>query len=62
LNYLSAETVSKTFNDRWLFKDISIGISQGEKFALVGNNGVGKSTLLKILTGELQPDNGKRKG
>jgi ABC transport system ATP-binding/permease protein len=59
LNYLSAETVSKTFNDRWLFKDISIGISQGEKFALVGNNGVGKSTLLKILTGELQPDNGK---
>lgn len=59
MNYLSAESISKTFNDRWLFKDISIGISQGEKFALVGNNGVGKSTLLKILTGELQPDNGK---
>jgi ABC transport system ATP-binding/permease protein len=59
LNYLSAELVSKTFNDRWLFKDISLGISQGEKFALVGNNGVGKSTLLRILTGELQPDNGK---
>lgn len=51
--------VAKTFNDRWLFKDISLGISQGEKFALVGNNGVGKSTLLRILTGELQPDNGK---
>lgn len=59
MNYLSAETVSKTFNDRWLFKDISLGISQGEKFALVGNNGVGKSTLLRILTGEIQPDNGK---
>jgi ABC transport system ATP-binding/permease protein len=59
LNYISAESVSKTFNDRWLFKDISIGISQGEKFALVGNNGVGKSTLLRILTGEIQPDNGK---
>jgi ABC transport system ATP-binding/permease protein len=59
LNYLSAEQISKTFNDRWLFKDISIGISQGEKFALVGNNGVGKSTLLRILTGEIQPDNGK---
>lgn len=59
MNYLSAELVSKTFNDRWLFKDISLGISQGEKFALVGNNGVGKSTLLRILTGELQPDNGK---
>jgi ATP-binding cassette subfamily F protein uup len=59
LNYLSAETVAKTFNDRWLFKDISLGISQGEKFAFVGNNGVGKSTLLKILTGEIQPDAGK---
>lgn len=59
MNYLSAESVAKTFNDRWLFKDISLGISQGEKFALVGNNGVGKSTLLRILTGETQPDNGK---
>ncbi|HWA34919.1 MAG TPA: ATP-binding cassette domain-containing protein, partial [Cyclobacteriaceae bacterium] len=59
MNYLSAESIAKTFNDRWLFKDVSIGISQGEKFALVGNNGVGKSTLLKILTGEIQPDSGK---
>ncbi len=59
LNYLSAELISKAFNDKWLFKDISIGISQGEKMALVGNNGVGKSTLLKILTGELKSDTGK---
>jgi ATP-binding cassette subfamily F protein uup len=59
LNYLSAESVAKTFNDRWLFKDVTLGISQGEKFAFVGNNGVGKSTLLKILTGEIQPDGGK---
>jgi ABC transport system ATP-binding/permease protein len=59
LNLLSAEQVSKAFNDKWLFQNISIGISQGEKFALVGNNGVGKSTLLRILTGEIQPDNGK---
>lgn len=59
MNYLSAELVSKTFNDRWLFKDISLGISQGEKFGLVGSNGVGKSTLLKILTGELASDSGK---
>lgn len=59
MNYLSAELVSKSFHDKWLFRDISLGISQGEKYALVGNNGVGKSTLLKILTGELAPDNGK---
>ena len=59
MNYLSAESIAKTFNDRWLFKDVTLGISQGEKFAFVGNNGVGKSTLLKILTGEIQPDGGK---
>ena len=59
LNFLSAESISKTFNDRWLFRDISLGISQGEKFGFVGNNGVGKTTLLKILTGEIQPDSGK---
>jgi len=58
VNYLSAEQLSKTFSDKWLFKDISLGISQGEKFALVGENGAGKSTLLKILTGELAPDGG----
>lgn len=59
MNYLSAESVSKTFNDRWLFRDITLGISQGEKFGFVGSNGVGKSTLLKILTGEIQPDSGR---
>lgn len=59
MNYLSAERISKSFNDKWLFKDVSIGISQGEKFALVGNNGVGKSTLLKLLTGELGSDSGE---
>jgi ABC transport system ATP-binding/permease protein len=59
LNLLSAESLAKTFNDKWLFRDITLGISHGEKFAMVGNNGVGKSTLLKILTGEVQPDGGK---
>ncbi|NOT76381.1 MAG: ABC-F family ATP-binding cassette domain-containing protein [Cyclobacteriaceae bacterium] len=59
MNYLSAELISKAFNDKWLFRDISLGISKGEKFAMVGNNGVGKSTLLKLLTGELKSDTGK---
>lgn len=59
MNYLSAETVSKAFNDKWLFKDLTFGIAQGEKVALVGENGTGKTTLLKILTGELQSDTGK---
>ncbi len=59
MNYLSAESLSKSFNDRWLFKDITFGISQGDKVALVGENGTGKSTFLKILIGQLNPDQGK---
>lgn len=59
MNYLSAENISKTYNDHWLFKEINLGIGQGEKIAFVGNNGVGKSTLLKILTGEVISDSGK---
>lgn len=59
VNYLSAESLSKSYNDRWLFQDLTLGISQGDKIALVGENGVGKSTLLKILIGKVQPDGGK---
>ncbi len=59
MNYLSAESVSKSFHDHWLFRDLTVGISQGEKFALVGENGTGKSTLLKILTGQLVSDSGE---
>ncbi len=58
MNYLSAESLSKSYNDRWLFKDITVGISQGEKVAIVGENGTGKTTLIKILTGQIKPDSG----
>ncbi len=58
MNYLSAESVSKSFGDRWLFKNISFGISRGEKVALVGNNGSGKTSLLNILAGIMPPDEG----
>lgn len=57
--YLSAEQLSKSYHDHWLFKDLSLGISRGEKLGLVGENGAGKSTLLKILCGETAPDHGK---
>lgn len=59
VNYLSAERIAKSFHDKWLFRDISLGIAQGEKYGLVGRNGTGKSTLLKILSGQLQPDTGQ---
>jgi len=58
VNYLSADKLSKSYNDRWLFKNLTLGISAGEKFALVGENGTGKTTLLKILTGEIPSDSG----
>lgn len=59
MNYLSAESLSKSFRETWLFKDITLGISRGDKIALAGANGAGKSTLLKILTGQIQSDSGK---
>lgn len=65
MNYLSAENLAKSYSDRYLFKEINIGISEGEKIALVGENGTGKSTLLKILAGVVIPDDGvvvKREG
>lgn len=58
MNYLSVETLSKSFNEKALFQNISFGISQGQKVALVGINGSGKSTLLKLITGEEKPDEG----
>ena len=58
MNYLSAENVGKSYHDRWLFKDLTLGIGQGDKLALVGENGAGKSTLLRILTGSVQSDGG----
>ncbi|MBO3697712.1 ABC-F family ATP-binding cassette domain-containing protein [Roseivirga sp. E12] len=59
MNYLSVESISKTFGDRTILNDLSMGISQGQKVALVGINGSGKSTLLKVLTGIESPDSGE---
>ena len=65
MNYLSAENISKSFSERWLFKNLNFGISQGQRVALVGVNGSGKTTLLNVLSGKLPPDEGSvsvRKG
>lgn len=58
MNLISADKVSKAFTERWLFNQISFGLSKGEKLALVGSNGTGKSTLLKVLAGYIVPDSG----
>ncbi len=59
MNYLSVESISKTFGDRIILDQLSFGIAQGQKVALVGINGSGKSTLLKVLTGIESPDSGE---
>jgi ATP-binding cassette subfamily F protein uup len=57
--YISAENLGHSFHDKWLFKNVTIGINRGRRVALVGINGAGKSTLLKLLAGEFSPTEGK---
>lgn len=59
MNYLSIESLSKTWHDRPVLKDVSFGIQMGEKVALVAANGQGKSTLMSIIMGLESPDKGK---
>ncbi|TLV00186.1 ABC-F family ATP-binding cassette domain-containing protein [Dyadobacter luticola] len=59
MNYLSAENIAKSFGDQWLFKNINFGISRGDKVALIGTNGTGKTTFLNILTGKIPADQGE---
>ena len=59
MNLLSVENLSKQYHQRQLFEDITFGIGQGQKVALIGRNGTGKSTLLKILAGIETPDSGQ---
>jgi len=58
-NIINIEGVSKAFDIRPLLVDVSLGISEGERIGIVGRNGGGKSTLLKILAGLEEPDSGR---
>jgi ATP-binding cassette subfamily F protein uup len=65
VNYLSVERLTKSFDEKQLFEEITFGLEQGQKAALVGVNGCGKSTLLKVIAGLLHPNSGEvtfRKG
>jgi ABC transport system ATP-binding/permease protein len=56
--YLQVENLTKSFGDKVLFENISFGIEQGQRLALVARNGAGKTTLLKILVDKESPDDG----
>jgi len=59
MNLLSIENLSKAYGERVLFENINFGIAEGEKIGLIGVNGTGKSTFLKIIAGSETPDTGK---
>lgn len=59
MNILNIEHIHKIFGDKVIFDDISCGIDQGEKIGIIGVNGTGKTTLLRVIVGEEEPDEGQ---
>lgn len=55
---LTVEGLSKSFGSQTLFTDLNFDVKRGERVALIGNNGTGKTTILKILNGLLEADSG----
>ncbi len=55
---IEAKGISKAYGDRTILRPFDIRIQRGDRIAFVGPNGVGKTTLLKMLTGEIAPDTG----
>jgi len=59
---ISLENIDLTYDSqRWIFQDVDLEINRSDKIALVGYNGMGKTTLLRIIAGKLPPSSGKRK-
>jgi len=58
MHLLSAENISKSYSEKKLLNEINLGINEGDKIGLIGINGTGKSTLLKIIAGVAKADGG----
>lgn len=59
MSVLTVKNLSHGFGDRAIFNDVSFRLLKGEHVGLIGANGEGKSTFMNIITGQLQPDDGK---
>jgi len=59
INLINFECISKSYENKILFRQVSLGISVEDQIGIVGRNGDGKSTLIKMLTGSTTPDSGK---
>jgi ABC transport system ATP-binding/permease protein len=59
MNLLTIDNISKSYSEKILFNNLSLGINEGDKIGVIGINGTGKSTLLKIIAGVEVPDEGK---
>lgn len=55
---ITARSISKSYGELKVIRDLNFSIRRGEKIAILGSNGVGKSTLIKLLIGQLKPDSG----
>lgn len=58
MNLLNVEKMSKSYTEKVLFDQVTLGINEGDKIGVIGINGTGKSTLLKIIAGLEEPDEG----
>ncbi|OYO21617.1 glycerophosphodiester phosphodiesterase [Enemella dayhoffiae] len=58
-NFVNAEKISKVYGTRTILDEVSVGLGRGDVIGVVGRNGDGKSTLLGILTGRVEPDSGR---
>ena len=59
VSYLQIEGLSKSYGDRMLFADMTLGVYEGDKIGIVAHNGAGKSTLLSIIMGRVDYDSGR---
>ena len=59
MNILNIEHVSKIFGEKTIFDDVSFGIQEGDKIGIIGINGTGKTTLLRMIAGVEEPDEGQ---